>query len=62
MKAIIILSLLAVLLQAFNLCEACIKTNEAIQNSLIAITPTFLAKDVVQSVCERQCKQCSMLR
>lgn len=56
MKTIIILSLLAVILQAFNLCEACIKTNEAIQHSLIAITPTFLAKDVVQSVCERQCK------
>lgn len=62
MKTIIILSLLAVLLQGFNLCEACIKTNEAVQNSIITITPTFLAKDVVQSVCERQCKSGLILR
>jgi hypothetical protein len=39
-----------------SICEFCIRTTEVVQNSLIKITPTFVAEDVVQSVCERQCR------
>lgn len=54
MKTIVVF-LLTVSIASASLCEACIKTSEILQNSLITITPTFVAEDVVRSVCERQC-------
>ena len=39
-----------------SLCEICIKTTEHLQNLLLAIAPEKPAKEVVQAVCERQCK------
>ncbi len=56
MKTIIILLFLAVTLGNSSVCEICIRTTEVVQNSLTAVTPTFIAEDVVRSVCERQCK------
>lgn len=55
MKLLIIL-LATLAIGTPNLCEICIRTTELLQNSLIKITPTFVAEDVVQSVCERQCR------
>jgi hypothetical protein len=36
-------------------CKVCIESAELLQKTLIKLTPEFVAKDVVKSVCERQC-------
>ena len=55
MKLFIIVALLAIS-NASSLCNTCIRLTEMVQSGLILITPTFVAKDVVKSVCEKQCE------
>ena len=55
MKTILLLLTIAVVLQASPLCKMCVELTELLQGTLIKVTPMFVVKDMVKSVCERQC-------
>jgi len=55
MIKIIAIVLLLVIGQTSTLCNVCIRTTELLQGGIIALTPTFVAEDIVKSVCEKQC-------
>ena len=55
MKVLVLVLAFLVVLQAGHLCQICIEMTEFMQSFLIHITPTFMVKDIVKSVCERQC-------
>jgi hypothetical protein len=55
MKILVLITTLLVISNASSLCNTCIRLTEMVQSGLILITPTFVAKDVVKSVCEKQC-------
>lgn len=55
-KLIILVLVLLTVTQTSSLCNTCIKLTEMAQNGLIFMAPNFVAKDLVKSVCEKQCK------
>jgi len=60
MKRNILILLIVTLAYSNHLCSSCIRITTLLQNSLIHVTPKFIVKDLVQSVCERECKKLSI--
>jgi hypothetical protein len=54
-KVFIVILVLLTLTTTSNICNTCIILTELVQEGLIFMAPNFVAKDLVKSVCEKQC-------
>lgn len=50
-RIVVLLSILIIQSQCFDICQACIKATTLTQNSLIALAPSTPAREIVQAVC-----------